>query len=175
MAETKLVQGIVQIGLNAVQTRHTRVNEVHVTANPLFEAAQPGAALLLPEGISMGIETAFGRIEQAGNPVFVGKLTLELGDQGERQKLTPYNFRVIAEGLFEVVLVAPEVNLEQFVALHGGSALMSVARETVATITARSVHGPMFIPSVIFAKPGLFSVNPSGVLATEPAPKSEKA
>jgi len=147
----KPANDLVKVTLSAVQMRHNRLLECSVRANPAFGPV-PVGEIATYEGLVINQRIEFGLMDQSEN-AYVGKLTIEAKDDiAPNNKVAPYFFRVIVEGLFELKAQPPKgIDAGQVVAVHGTASLTAAIREIISTITARSEHGVFIIPSLVFS------------------------
>jgi hypothetical protein len=142
----------VAFAASAVQTRHSRIVECLVRGNPKFAGVEPGAVAVLdmyPIVLSIG----FGKLP-ASEPenVFMGQLTVELAE-GQEGLNPPYFFKFVLEGVFQFMpRDLPSESIAEYTAIHGSAALMAMARETLAQLTARGMHGPVLLPALVFGR-----------------------
>ena len=69
---------------------------------------------------------------------------------GDDKKPFAYEAEVKVQGLVEVSDKFPEEKREQLAAINGFSILFSAAREMLLNLTARSLHGPLTLPTLNF-------------------------
>lgn len=60
----------------------------------------------------------------------------------------PYSIDMEAQALFEIVAMDDEKQCENLVRVNGASIIIGAIREQVTQITARSVYGPLTLPTL---------------------------
>ncbi|HQC86498.1 MAG TPA: protein-export chaperone SecB, partial [Rhodoferax sp.] len=79
------------------------------------------------------------------------KLTLRVGPKEDAQ--APYNIQVSVRGIVRMHLTQVDGQAEERrvrALVNGASLLYGAVREMVSTITSRSAHGPLLLPSLNF-------------------------
>ena len=106
------------------------------------------------EGISITVNLMVGHHEnQADDPrEYIVRLTLSVKDEPESGKFPPYIVDVEAEGYFELQPVFEIEERDSIVRVNGGSVVVGAIRELITQLTARSVFGPMTLPTLRFLK-----------------------
>lgn len=99
--------------------------------------------------VEVKVDTDYGRAE-TDRMKWLVRITVDFGSE-EQKAETAYSGQIKFAGLFVVndADLVEEKHLK-LVAVNCPSILYSAARETIATLTARSVHGILMLPSVSF-------------------------
>lgn len=96
--------------------------------------------------LDLGIDVTAARHED--NPrAWRFRLDIELNTKEPKY---PYSFHVVMDGFFDVLQGHPDDKVELLVKVNGPSLLYSSIRELLVTMTARSVHPPIFLPTINF-------------------------
>jgi preprotein translocase subunit SecB len=77
-------------------------------------------------------------------------VALSFGTKSEESKRCPYTIDIKAVGSFRVEAEIPEDKREKFIFESGASLVYGAIREMVSTITARSAHGTLMLPTASF-------------------------
>ena len=107
------------------------------------------------------------------------KLTLRVGPKEDAQ--APYNIQISVRGIVRMHLTLVDGQAEERrvrALVNGASLLYGAVREMVSTITSRSAHGPLLLPSLNFQdlashKPD--EVAPAALPSSVPAKRKTKA
>lgn len=75
-------------------------------------------------------------------------------DSEEDGKLSPYTFDIHSQAWFEMAPIFDVEKRESLVRINGASMIVSAMRELLTQLTARSVYGPMTLPSLRFLPSG---------------------
>lgn len=130
-----------------LQLKEYQFTQVQVVAREDVPA-QDGIAdidgVTIEERIQWGIADA-----DTDNPLAYG-LKLFIGINNESGKKVPYNVGVELQGLFVFDQSVPLEKRESLLMVNGSAILYSVIREQVLSLTARSVFGPLMLPTVNF-------------------------
>lgn len=117
-------------------------------ADPAFA---PGL-VFFPGKLAMSADTGFALLnEQEKYSDFGVKLTLRVGPKEGAQ--APYNVQISVRGTVRMHLTQAQGQAEERrvrALVNGVSLLYGTVREMVSTITCRSVHGPLLLPSLNF-------------------------
>jgi preprotein translocase subunit SecB len=117
-------------------------------ADPAFA---PGL-VFFPGKLSMSADTGLALLdEQEKYSDFGVKLTLRIGPKEGAQ--APYNIQVSVRGTVRMHLTQAQGQAEERrvrALVNGASLLYGAVREMVSTITSRSAHGPLLLPSLSF-------------------------
>lgn len=146
-------------------------------ADPEFS---PGL-VFFPSKLAISADTGLSLlIEDASYSDFGVKLTLRVGPREGIQ--APYQVQVTVRGTVRMHLKQAENQAEERrvrALVNGVSLLYGVVREIVSTITSRSVHGQLLLPSLSFAdlanhKPDEVA-DPSAPALEKSKPKARKS
>lgn len=130
------------------------------------------------DGVVINEQAGIAAIGDAEDPRLFG-VTLRIGIANEKGKIAPYDIDVEAVGSFRISTQIPKEKREELVLVNGCAILYSAIRDQVMTLTARSYHGTLLLPTVNFldkvkkeetADP---NKKPSGE-TTAPRPKRKK-
>lgn len=117
-------------------------------ADPAFA---PGL-VFFPGKLAMSADTGLALLdEQEKYSDFGVKLTLRIGPKEGAQ--APYNIQVSVRGTVRMHLTQAQGQAEERrvrALVNGASLLYGAVREMVSTITSRSAHGPLLLPSLSF-------------------------
>jgi preprotein translocase subunit SecB len=81
---------------------------------------------------------------------------LKVSFDGQGAEETNYRGQIEFEGVFDVHPEYPADKLDDLVRANGGAILYAATREMVLTLTSRSKHGPLELPTIdarMFTKP----------------------
>ena len=127
-----------------------------VSVSPI-EGYQPDPAfapglVFFPGKLAMSADTGLALLDdQEKYSDFGVKLTLRVGPREDAQ--APYNIQVSVRGVVRMHLVQATGQAEERrvrALVNGASLLYGVVREMVSTITSRSTHGTLLLPSLNF-------------------------
>lgn len=137
-------------------------------------AFAPGL-VFFPGKLAMSADTGLALLDEKEKYSDFGvKLTLRVGPKEDAQ--APYNIRISVSGIVRMHLTQVDGQAEERrvrALVNGASLLYGAVREMVNTITSRSVHGPLLLPSLNFqdlAKHQSEKVEPA-VLPASTSPK----
>ncbi len=86
---------------------------------------------------------------QESNPKnFKLRLILNILNDEEESKESPYNVEIEADAWFEISDHVKAEARENLICVNGGSMMIGSIRELLTQLTARSVFGPMTLPSL---------------------------
>jgi preprotein translocase subunit SecB len=113
----------------------------------------PGGLVFFPGKLAMSADTGLAVLgEEASYSDFGVRLTLHVAPKEANQ--APYNVQIAVRGVVRMHLTQ-EINQAEErrvrALVNGVSLLYGVAREMVSSITSRSTHGLMLLPSLNFA------------------------
>ena len=118
-------------------------------ADPAFA---PGL-VFFPGKLAMSADTGLALLDEKEKYSDFGvKLTLRVGPKEDAQ--APYNILISVRGVVRMHLTQADGQAEERrvrALVNGASLLYGAVREIVSTITSRSAHGPMLLPSLSFA------------------------
>lgn len=118
-------------------------------ADPAFS---PGL-VFFPGKLAISADTGLALLDEKEKYSDFGvKLILRVGPKVDAQ--APYNIQVSVQGIVRMHLTQADGQAEERRAralVNGASLLYGVVREMVSTITSRSTHGPLLLPSLSFA------------------------
>ncbi len=69
-------------------------------------------------------------------------------DPDDEGKMAPYSFEIHSHAYFELFPAFDVERREKIVRVNGASMIVGAMRELLTHLTARSVHGPMTLPSL---------------------------
>ena len=145
-------------------------------ADPEFA---PGL-VFFPGKLAMSADTGLALLDEKEKYSDFGvKLTLRVGPKEDAQ--APYNIQISVRGVVRMHLTLVEGQAEERrvrALVNGASLLYGAVREMVSTITSRSAHGPLLLPSLNFQdlashKPD--DVAPAALPSSVPAKRKTKA
>lgn len=117
-------------------------------ADPAFA---PGL-VFFPGKLAMSADTGLALLDEKEKYSDFGvKLTLRVGPKEDAQ--APYNIQVSVRGIVRMHLTQVDGQAEERrvrALVNGASLLYGAVREMVSTITSRSAHGPLLLPSLNF-------------------------
>ena len=145
-------------------------------ADPAFA---PGL-VFFPGKLAMSAETGLALLDEKEKYSDFGvKLTLRVGPKVDAE--APYNIQVSVRGIVRMHLTQVDGQTEERrvrALVNGASLLYGAVREMVSTITSRSAHGSLLLPSLNFQdlashKPD--EVVPAALPSSVPAKRKTKA
>ncbi len=117
-------------------------------ADPAFA---PGL-VFFPGKLAMSADTGLALLEEKDKYSDFGvKLTLRVSPREDEQ--APYNIQISVRGVVRMHLTQPNGQAEERrvrALVNGASLLYGAVREMVNTVTSRSIHGPLLLPSLNF-------------------------
>lgn len=117
-------------------------------ADPAFS---PGL-VFFPGKLAMSADTGLALLDEKEKYSDFGvKLTLRVGPKEDSQ--APYNIQISVRGIVRMHLTQLDGQAEERrvrALVNGASLLYGAVREMVSTITSRSAHGPLLLPSLNF-------------------------
>lgn len=117
-------------------------------ADPAFA---PGL-VFFPGKLAMSADTGLALLDEKEKYSDFGvKLTLRVGPKEDAQ--APYNIQVSIRGIVRMHLTQVDGQAEERrvrALVNGASLLYGAVREMVSTVTSRSAHGPLLLPSLNF-------------------------
>ena len=117
-------------------------------ADPAFA---PGL-VFFPGKLAMSADTGLALLDEKEKYSDFGvKLTLRVGPKEDAQ--APYNIQVSVRGIVRMHLTQVDGQAEERrvrALVNGASLLYGAVRDMVSTITSRSAHGPLLLPSLNF-------------------------
>lgn len=117
-------------------------------ADPAFA---PGL-VFFPGKLAMSADTGLALLDEKEKYSDFGvKLTLRVGPKEDAQ--APYNIQVSVRGIVRMHLTQVDGQGEERrvrALVNGASLLYGAVREMVSTVTSRSAHGPLLLPSLNF-------------------------
>lgn len=124
--------------------------------------------------ISLSTTPSFARSEDDSKLWQISLIVQFKAGEGETKPLQ-YTGRIDVMGLFVIDESVPEETALKMIAINGPTMLYGMARETIAFITSRSVHGVYLLPTITFADLSLAVKEASGKIkpparSTTPAP-----
>lgn len=109
---------------------------------------QPRASDAFAGAVTVTTTPAFGRSD---NDPRQWRVTIRVAFKGADEKPAQYEGHIDVAGVFTVSADVPDDQLLKLVAVTCPSLLYSTAREAIASLTARGLHGVFLLPSVSFA------------------------
>lgn len=94
------------------------------------------------------IEVDPKEVDEAGFKKFVVAMILQIPNSDEDEVLAPYTIDVQAQALFEMAPMEDEEKRESLMKINGASVIISAIREQITQITARSIYGPLTLPTL---------------------------
>ena len=114
-------------------------------------AFAPGL-VFFPGKLAMSADTGLALLDEKEKYSDFGvKLTLRVGPKEDAQ--APYNIQVSIRGIVRMHLTQADGQAEERrvrALVNGASLLYGAVREMVSTVTSRSAHGPLLLPSLNF-------------------------
>lgn len=145
-------------------------------ADPAFA---PGL-VFFPGKLAMSADTGLALLDEKEKYSDFGvKLTLRVGPKEDAQ--APYNIQISVRGVVRMHLTQADGQAEERrvrALVNGASLLYGAVREMVSTITSRSAHGTLLLPSLNFqdlAKHEPEKVVPAALLTSVPAKRRAKS
>nr|WP_250207817.1 protein-export chaperone SecB [Curvibacter sp. CHRR-16] len=118
-------------------------------ADPSFA---PGL-VFFPGKLAMSADTGLALLDEKEKYSDFGvKLTLRVGPKEDAQ--APYNIQISVRGIVRMHLTQADRQTEERrvrALVNGASLLYGAVREMVSTVTSRSAHGPLLLPSLNFS------------------------
>lgn len=145
-------------------------------ADPAF----PPGLVFFPGKLAMSADTGLALLDEKEKYSDFGvKLTLRVGPKEDAE--APYNIQISVRGIVRMHLTQANGQAEERrirALVNGASLLYGTVREMVSTITSRSAHGPLLLPSLSFQdlanhKPE--EVVPAALPSSVPAKRRSKA
>lgn len=98
------------------------------------------------------IQTSIDVIPQASDNDkvmrYVVVVVFRIPNAEEEEVVAPYTIDVEAQALIEMAAVEDENRGENLVRVNGGSMIVGAIREQVTQLTARSIYGPLTLPTL---------------------------
>lgn len=145
-------------------------------ADPAFA---PGL-VFFPGKLAMSADTGLALLDEKEKYSDFGvKLALRVAPKEDAQ--APYNIQVSVRGIVRMHLTKADGQAEErrvLALVNGASLLYGAVREMVSTITSRSAHGPLLLPSLNFqdlAKHEPEKVVPAALPTSVPEKRRAKA
>lgn len=92
--------------------------------------------------------------EEKDSKQFVVVVAFKVSNPDDDTAIAPYNIDMEAQALFEIGAMDDEKKCENLVRVNGASIIIGAIREQVTQLTARSVYGPLTLPTLrILPKP----------------------
>ena len=136
--------------------------------------------VFFPGKLAMSADTGLALLDEKEKYSDFGvKLTLRVGPKEDAQ--APYNILVSVRGIVRMHLTQVDGQAEERrvrALVNGASLLYGAVREMVSSITSRSAHGPLLLPSLNFqdlAKHKPDEVAPAALPSSVPAKRRSKA
>lgn len=148
-----------------------------VSLTPGYDnTARDPAAVVAPSEMTVETESGIADIQdQDSYSDYALKLILKVSPAKDLS--TPYSLAVAVRGTFRMHQVGDEKNFgkrRELALVNGISILYGVAREMVTTVTSRSAHGQMLLPTLNFSALAQTPATPASSARSRPAP-SKKA
>lgn len=104
----------------------------------------------LPAGANRPKELEYKfRIERRhGHDELSAEAVIHLAMRAADGVQSPFSLELSVAGRFEADAVSPNMRMQDYMRWNGPAAVMPFVREVVVNITARSRHGPVFLPAV---------------------------
>lgn len=138
--------------LQLLESKFDGVSVVPVEGYKADPAFAPGL-VVFPGKLAMSADTGLALLDEKEKYADFGvKLTLRVGPKEDAQ--APYNIQISVRGIVRMHLTQPDGQAEERrvrALVNGASLLYGTVREMVSTITSRSAHGPLLLPSLSFA------------------------
>ncbi len=124
---------------------------VNVTANPEFNRAQHDTAFAVPpQALRMSSETTVRDLESGdGWADYAIRFQLRFEPQ-ESGTTSPYRGELLLQAIVRMHGGATALERKQLAVVNGVSLIYGVARDMVCTVTSRSSHGQMLLPTLNF-------------------------
>jgi preprotein translocase subunit SecB len=122
---------------------------IKVVGRPIEDGREKAAVGFNFEGVVMNEQAGIAAIGDAEDPKLFG-VNLRIGISNEKGKIAPYDIDVEAVGSFGISPLIPKEKREELVLVNGCAILYSAIRDQVMTLTARSYHGTLILPTVNF-------------------------
>lgn len=158
--------------LSPLQLLEYSFDGVSITPIDGFDNTQRDPLLVFsPNGMKLQSEVGFAVLqEQEGFSDYGLRLTMALSSTEEAA--TPYDVRVSVAGSVRMHGGGSREERQKLALVNGVSLLCGVVRDLVASVTSRSRHGQMLLPTLNFAK--LAEHPMAGSTVTTPAKKPKR-
>lgn len=118
-----------------------------------YQAEFAPGLVFFPGKLAMSADTGLALLDEKEKYSDFGvKLTLRVAPKEDAQ--APYNIQVSVRGIVRMHLTQADRQAEERrvrALVNGASLLYGAVREMVSTVTSRSAHGPLLLPSLNFA------------------------
>lgn len=122
---------------------------IKVVGRALEDGKEKAAVGFDFNGVVIKEQTGIATIGDAEDPKMFG-VSLRIEIPNEKEKIAPYDIEVEAAGSFRISTQIPKEKREELVLVNGCAILYSAIRDQVMTLTARSYHGTLLLPTVNF-------------------------
>ncbi len=134
-----------------LQLKQCLFRKVHIKARstdfePKYSAFEPFDFNGVGVDVTTEVSVAEGEYDDPRHFAF----RLQLKVTNERGKPAPYDIDVDAVGFLEISEKISKDERADFVAVNGAALVYGAIRETVSSITSRSIPGPAILPAVTF-------------------------
>ena len=86
--------------------------------------------------------------DEKGFKQYIVAVVLQIPNTEDGEIVSPYTVDIEVQALFEMAPMDDEKKRESLVCVNGGSVVIGAIREQVTQLTARSVYGPMTLPTL---------------------------
>lgn len=153
---------------------------VNVTANPDFNRARQDTAFAVPpQALRMSSATAVRDLE-CGDGWADYAIRFQLKFEPQESDTSPYRGELLLQAIVRMHGGATALERKQLAVVNGVSLIYGVARDMVCTVTSRSSHGQMLLPTLNFralaqqVAADEASNNPCSSPADAPAPTTKR-
>ncbi|MQM37952.1 hypothetical protein KBTX_01956 [wastewater metagenome] len=104
------------------------------------------------DSLSLNCNVGFGELPDQGDDPrdYTVEVRLWVSDEQVREHRFPYHLDMGARGHFRIAPGLDASRRKTIVEINGASLLVGAIRDMVTTLTARSVHGPVTLPTLRF-------------------------
>ncbi|MEM5536548.1 hypothetical protein WNY58_09110 [Neptuniibacter pectenicola] len=141
------------MAFSPLQMKQLLFTKIEVEAYEYPDGAEvPWAPTFDFEGVTINTEvmtaTQEGQEEDPRN--FLVMVKVAIPNSTESDKPAPYTVDIHAQAWFELAPEFEKEKRESIVAVNGSSMIVGAIRETLTQLTARSLFGPLTLPSLRF-------------------------
>lgn len=122
---------------------------IKVWPKPIEQFKEQNIATFDFNEVEIGETSETFLLNNQDDSLFYGVM-LHIAIENKRGKISPYDIDVRVVGHFKISKNIPKEKRENLVTVNGCSMLYSAIREQVMTLSSRSVHGMLILPTVNF-------------------------
>ncbi len=142
-----------KVSASPIQMKQMLYTKIYVEPVEFEESKKPEeiwAPLFDFEGVVIKTEIqcviAEGQEEDPEN--FMISIAVSIPNEDKKGKRAPYSISLHADAWFEISKTILPEKRESLISVNGASMMIGAIREQVSLLTARSVYGPMTLPSL---------------------------